>query len=271
MADQQNSNRLPLLVGILAVILLAGAGAYLLMGKQNVDNSADTAAKASSDAKAAVAAAGMSAKDRAATEALVRAYILEHPEVITDAVEILQQRDVAKRLAAVGDSLRKPFPGAEAGNPSGDITVVEFTDYSCGYCRASVADVNKLISTDKGIRVIYRELPILSPDSEQAALWGLAAAKQGKHKAFHDAMFAIGHPNAENIRAAAARAGLDIAAAQKFIASPEANAEIDSNLAMMRQIGFSGTPTFIVGNQILQGAQGHEGLRDAVAKARGSH
>lgn len=270
MTDDKSGNRLPLLAAVVAIMLLLGAGTYMLISKKDSPAPTDNAADASAKASAAIAAAGMSAKDRAATEAVVRAYILEHPEIITDAVEILQQRDLAKRLAAAGDDLRKPFSGAEAGNPSGDVTIVEFTDYSCGFCRASVADVNALLKADKGVHVVYRELPILSPDSQQAALWGLAAAKQGKHKAFHDAMFATGHPNAQNIRAAATRAGMNIAEAQSFIASAETKAEIDSNLAMMQQLGFNGTPTFIVGDQMLQGAQGHEGLRAAVAKARQS-
>lgn len=268
MTGGKNSNRLPLLAGIVAVMLLLGTGGYLLMSRSAVPATTDSAVDAASAASAAVSAAGMSAKDRAATEAVVRAYILEHPEIITDAVAILQKRDVIKRLAAAGDSLHKPFPGAEAGNPTGDVTVVEFTDYSCGYCRASVADVNALLAADKGVRIVYRELPILSPDSQQAALWGLAAAKQGKHRAFHDAMFATGRPDPQNIRKAAAKAGLNIAAAESFITSAEAKKEIESNLALMQQIGFNGTPTFIVGEQILEGAQGHEGLRAAVAKAR---
>jgi protein-disulfide isomerase len=111
-------------------------------------------------------------------------------------------------------------------------------------------------------------VPILSATSRDAAAWALAAAKQGKHKAFHDAMFSGGRPDAQTIRAAAAKAGLDMGVAEKFAVSAEASAEIESNLAMMQQVGFGGTPTFIIGDQILEGAQGYAALKAAIEKAR---
>lgn len=223
---------------------------------------------ATKSADEAVAAAGMSAADRTATEALVKAYILENPEIITDAVAILQKREVTKRLMAAGSDIMKIFPGAEAGNPKGDVTIVEFTDYNCGFCRASVPDVQRLLRSDGNIRLVYRELPILSQSSRVAAAWALAAASQGKHKAFHDALFASGRADEPNIAAAARASGLDIAQARKFAASPQVAQEIERNLAMMQQVGFNGTPTFIIGDQILEGALGYEALKTAVEKAR---
>jgi protein-disulfide isomerase len=237
----------------------------LTLGATDGATSTESATKSADDA---VAAAGMSPAQRKATEALVRAYILENPEIITDAVAILQQRDVAKRLAAAGNQIAKAFPGAEAGNPKGDVTIVEFTDYNCGFCRASVADVQRLLKSDGNIRLVYRELPILNQSSRDAALWALAAARQGKHKAFHDALFAGGRADAANIADAARKAGLDMGAARTFAASPQANQEIERNLALMQQIGFNGTPTFIIGDQILEGALGYDALKTAVEKAR---
>ena len=228
----------------------------------------EPAGAASEEAAKAVAAAGMSADDRKATEAIVRAYVLENPEIITEAIGVLQKREATQRLSAAGSKLTEPFPGAEFGNPNGDVTLVEFTDYNCGYCRSSVADVQKLIDSDSNIRVVIRELPILSASSRDAALWALAAAKQGKHKAFHDAMFSGGRPDAQSIRAAASKAGMNLAAAEKFARSSEAMAEVESNIAIMQQVGFGGTPTFIVGDQILEGAVGFDALKAAVAKAR---
>ena len=268
MTDTKNSNPLLVLLAAIALALLLGGGFLFYKNSKGVDDTATATANADAQADKAVAAAGMSASERAATEALVRAYILENPEVITEAVEILQQREQAKRLTSAGSTLTKPFAGAIAGNPSGDVTLVEFTDYSCGYCKGSVADVQKLIASDKGVRVIYRELPILAPASRDAARWALAAAKQGKHQAFHDAMFAVGPPNANSIQAAAQKAGLDMARAANDAKSPEIAAEIDGNLAMMQQIGFNGTPTFVIGGQILEGAMGYDALSAAVAKER---
>lgn len=271
MNDTVKNNRIPLIIAALGTILLIIVGFYVFerqsLGASST-NGGENAEQAVSDADSAVAAAGMSDAQREATKALVRATLLENPEIITEAVEILQQRDTAKRLSSVQDKIATPFPGAEAGNPKGNVTLVEFTDYSCGFCRASVADVKRLLKDDGNIRLIYRELPILSPASREAAAWALAAAQQGKHQAFHDAMFAAGPPSPVTIRAAATEAGLNLAAAESFASSSKAKAEIEGNLALMQQVGFNGTPTFIIGNQILEGALGYDALKDAIAKAR---
>ncbi|MGL5839745.1 MAG: DsbA family protein, partial [Sphingorhabdus sp.] len=167
-----------------------------------------------------------------------------------------------------GGALTRPFPGAVGGNPDGAITIVEFTDYNCGFCRKAVADVSRLVAANKDVRIVYREVPILAPSSRDAASWALAAAKQGKHKAFHDAMFAGGPVRDASIRLAAKRAGLDLSQAEKDVMSPEIKAEIDANLAMMQQIGFNGTPTFFIDNEMIEGAVGYEALKAAVEKAR---
>lgn len=266
----QRQSPSPLLFVIAGLFVLLLIGGYLLWRVPSNETQAtpQSPQAVSKSADDAVAAAGMSDADRRATEAVVRAYILENPEIIPEAVEILQKREIAKRLTAAGSTVTRPFPGAEAGNPKGDITLVEFTDYNCGFCRASVADVQRLLKSDGNIRLIYRELPILSQSSRDAALWALAAAKQGKHKAFHDTLFAGGRANEATIMAAARSAGLDLAAAQKFAASAEAAQEVERNLAMMQQLGFNGTPTFIIGDQILEGALGYDALKAAVEKAR---
>ncbi|WP_397578933.1 DsbA family protein [Sphingorhabdus sp.] len=261
------TSRTPLILILSATLLLAAIGACLFWPEDSMSVQ-EPAGAASEEAAKAVAAAGMSADDRKATEAIVRAYVLENPEIITEAIGVLQKREATQRLSAAGSKLTEPFPGAEFGNPNGDVTLVEFTDYNCGYCRSSVADVQKLIDSDSNIRVVIRELPILSASSRDAALWALAAAKQGKHKAFHDAMFSGGRPDAQSIRAAASKAGMNLAAAEKFARSSEAMAEVESNIAIMQQVGFGGTPTFIVGDQILEGAVGFDALKAAVAKAR---
>jgi protein-disulfide isomerase len=256
---------------VMGLAILLALAAYIFWpsaGPVRPSDATPVAEDAAKSADDAVAAAGMSPADRKATEALVRAYILENPEIITDAVAILQQREVTERLSAVGSDIAKPFPGAETGNPKGDVTIVEFTDYNCGFCRASVPDVQRLLKSDGNIRLVYRELPILSQSSRDAALWALAAARQGKHKAFHDALFAGGRADEANIAAAARKAGLDMAAARAFAAAPQANQEIERNLAFMQQIGFNGTPTFIIGDQILEGALGYDALKRAVEKAR---
>jgi protein-disulfide isomerase len=264
---ENTNNRWPLLLTLAGLLLLGGAALYYSKGSlSNEAKSSDNAA--ATKAKKAMAVAGMDAKDRAATEAVVRAYILEHPEIIPEALAVLQKRETLARLSKAGDALHTPFAGAVGGNLSGDVTIVEFTDYNCGYCLSSVADVERLVANDTGIRVVYREVPILAETSKEAALWALAAAKQGKHATFHKAMFSGAKPDTTSIRAAAMRAGMDLAAAQNFIAAPEAMAELKNNVEMMRGTGFSGTPTFIIGDEILEGAVGYEALHAAIVKAR---
>jgi protein-disulfide isomerase len=266
MTHSERNNRLPLYLLLIGGLLLGIIGTYVFMSQRSVGSTAD--ASASQQADAAIAASGMSSADRKATEAIVRAYILENPEIITEAVAILQGRELGGRVASAGPALITAFAGDVAGNPNGDVTVVEFTDYNCGYCRSSVPDVEKLLQSDKNIRLIYRELPILAPSSRDAALWALAAAKQGKHDAFHKAMFSGEKPSENSIKKAAQIAGMDVASAQAFAASPEAKAEVDANFAMMQKIGFGGTPTFVIGDQILEGAQGYDRLQEAVDTAR---
>ena len=266
MNESTPSNRTPLFAAMAALALIGAGGGYLY--SQSVNDGDGDAGSASREADAAITAAGMSSSDRRATEAVVRAYILEHPEILTEAAQILEQRAIATRLDAAGGALTTAFAGAVDGNPKGDVTLVEFTDYNCGFCRSSVADVQRIIGSDKNVRVVFREVPILSASSREASKWALAAAKQGKHKAFHDAMFAGEKPNDMSIRAAAQKAGLDMAKAESDANSDAVAAEIDSNLALMQKLDVGGTPAFIIGDQILEGALGYDALKTAVADAR---
>ncbi len=223
------------------------------------------------DSDAAAIAAGFDENDRKAVEAIARQYILDNPEIITEAIQILRQRQTAEQLERIRGQIETPYESAWAGNPNGDVTIVEYSDYGCGYCAQSVADVAKILAEDKNLKVVFRELPILSDESGQAAAMSLAAAKQGKFYAFHKAMFAGGKPSAATIAAAARTAGIDMTAANAFISSPEARAQIEQNLQAARQLEFSGTPSWVIGDLTYNGALGVDGLRDAVAKARSAN
>jgi protein-disulfide isomerase len=267
MTDKIQS-RLPIYFLLIGGLLLGAVGTYLYLNRQPAADASDIAGNASQDANAAMSAAGMDKNDRKATEAIIRAYILKHPEIITEAISVLQGRELSGRVDAAGPALTKAFAGDVSGNPQGDVTMVEFTDYNCGYCKAMVPEVEKLIRADKNIRLIYREVPILAQSSRDAALWALAAARQGKHNAFHNAMFAAGKPDEGTIMQAATIAKLNVPAALAYTKSAEANAEVDANVAMMQKLGVNGTPTFIIGSEILQGAQEYDALVSAVGKAR---
>jgi len=199
----------------------------------------------------------------------VHAYIVEHPEVLVEAAEKLKTQGSEKQLADIAEQVEKPFPGAILGNPAGSVTLVEFTDFACTYCRASLADLEAVIAANPDLKVVIRELPIIAPTSPDAARWGLAAAEQGKYPAFHKAMFAAGRTDPASIESAARAAGLDLDRARSFAQDPRVSAEIEANVGFARKLGIDGTPSWVVGEQLITGAIGREGLSKAVAAARG--
>lgn len=204
------------------------------------------------------------------TAEVVKQTILENPEILPQAMQELQKRQNAKSLASVSDAVFTPFPGSVLGNPQGTVTLVEFTDFACTYCRASVADVEALIQQHPDLKVVVRQMPILSPQSGLAAQWGLAAAQQGRYAQFHRAMFAAARPDPATIEAAARVAGLDLERARKFLADPSVIREIEGNLTFARSLGFEGTPAWVVGDQMFSGAVGKDVLAKAIAEARGA-
>jgi len=209
---------------------------------------------------------GGAAPDPKATGEIVRQYILDHPELLPEAVERLQDKQTAQAIAANRDQIEAPFAGAVAGNPKGDVTLVEYFDYACGYCRQSVADVDRLIAADPKLRVVYKELPVLDGAiSDRAAQVSLVAAKAGKFVAFHHALYQVPAPlDDAKTDAVAAKLGLDLAG----LSSADIVGEINANLATGRSLRMSGTPTFVVGDQLLAGAVGYDALKGAIDKAR---
>ena len=207
--------------------------------------------------------------DKAAIEKIVRDYILNHPEIIPEAMTRMQTREVTRLLDSNRKDIETPFAGAVAGNPKGDVSVVVFFDYACPYCRQGHADVAKLAASDPGIRVVYRDFPVLSPASEEAAMASLSAAQQGKYTRFHNAMFENpGKVAHERTLAMVRTAGLNELQTAKDMKGAALKAEITRNLELGRALGLTGTPSYIVGNQILSGAVGYEKLKEAVALAR---
>ncbi len=207
--------------------------------------------------------------DRAAIEKIVREYILTHPEILPEAMQNLERREAANKVKAQGDKVSIPFGKAWEGAVDGDVTLVEFFDYACGYCKASRPDIEKLVGTDPRIRIVYRELPILGPQSEEAARASLAVAKLGgNYTAFHNFMFKSGRPTPETIDAALAVAGVDAKQARALGKSSEVTEEIRSNMALQQSLGLSGTPSWVIGDQLIGGAVGFDELKSAVTQAR---
>ncbi|KPQ24983.1 MAG: Protein-disulfide isomerase, partial [Porphyrobacter sp. HL-46] len=172
-----------------------------------------------------------------------RSFLLDNPDMLPQMVEAYEAQEAEKRLAAMGDEVFAPFPGVVLGNPEGSKVLVEFTDYNCPYCEASLDDVTRLVAEDPDLKVVIREWPIFE-GSDQASRMALAAGLQGKYDAFHKAMFKLG-----DVRAAAQEAGLDMARAEADAASDAVSGEIASNLDLARALGFTGTPAWIAGRK----------------------
>jgi protein-disulfide isomerase len=197
---------------------------------------------------------------------LIRSYLLSHPEVLPEAMDRLQLRESARIVGAHRAALETPFGSAWAGAEDGDVVLVEFFDYACGYCRKSNPDVERLLRDDPKLKVVWREWPVLGPDSESAARISLAAAQQGRFRPFFQKLFELGRPSAATVAEAQRAAGVDPAGIPGIEAA--AQRELAQNYRLAQALNASGTPTFVVGDRILQGAVGYDALRDAIAEAR---
>ena len=211
-----------------------------------------------------VGAGAVAALDRPGDE--VRDYLLAHPEVIPEAMQKLQEREAGRSVSANRAAITTPFGSAFAGNPKGDVTLVEYYDYNCGYCRASLPAIRQLIAEDPRLRVVFRELPILAESSRSAARISLVAAAQGKFNAFHDALYAGGRVSDATIAAAARTAGVDTGRLAAL--APRIDAEIAHNMETAARLGVTGTPSWVVGDRVLSGALPVEELKRAIAAAR---
>ena len=209
--------------------------------------------------------------DKAAIEQVVREYILSHPEILPEAMRNLEARENKKLVEENRAAIEKPFGGAWEGAADGDVTLVEFFDYNCGYCRASLPDVARLLAEDKKLKIVYREMPILSQSSLDAALASLAVAQQGNYPVFHRALYQAGKVTPQTIADAARAAGADPAKVKAAQASDAARGEIAANLDLQQKLQLTGTPSWVVGDTVLNGAVGYDQLKAAIAVARAGH
>ncbi|MES2755062.1 MAG: DsbA family protein [Pseudomonadota bacterium] len=196
----------------------------------------------------------------------VRRYLLAHPEVIPEAMAALEKRESGKAVGANRAAIETPVGDAWIGNPKGDVTVVEFFDYNCTYCRASLPILAQLVKSDPNVRVVFRELPVLSQASFDAAKLSYAAALQGRFRAFHDPLYRAGQVTPATLNATAAAAGVDRAQAAKVDRAAEA--EIKRNIGLARQLRMSGTPSWVIGDRVIVGMVQLSALQDAVKDAR---
>jgi protein-disulfide isomerase len=195
---------------------------------------------------------------------IVRQGLVSDPRILSDTIDALRDAQYAPVLAANRAAIETPFATSWRGAAQPQVTLVEFYDYACPYCKASNAHLDRLLAEDKGLRIVYRELPILGPDSVSAARVSLAASEAGHFAQFHDALWVAGRPAADTIATAAQSAGVSPAPPS----DPLIEAELKRNFTLAGQLGATGTPLFVVGDRVLSGAVGSDALKQAIAERR---
>lgn len=206
---------------------------------------------------------------RSEIAAVVRETLLANPEIIPEAITRLQDREVEKLLASNRDAIETPFLGAWAGASEADVVLVEFFDFACPFCRQSAADVQRLLAEDPKLKVVWRDMPVLGPESERFAMASLSAAKQNRYARFYDQVFRTeGRLSQQRLIRNVRGAGLNEAQVATDLNNRDLRAELERNIDLARALGLTGTPSYVVGNRILSGAVGYDELRDAVEAAR---
>lgn len=175
----------------------------------------------------------------------------------------------AAEVAAVKRAVFDDPAAPVMGNPAGSVTLVEFSDYNCGYCRKAMPEVAAFLKANPDVKLVVHEVPIFGEGSREAALGALAAARQGRYTAYHQAMMRLpGKAERVSVLREARRLGLDMAAFERDIASPELTAQIEANLALADRIGLQGTPSFIAGDRAVFGFLPRDELKELVDQAR---
>jgi protein-disulfide isomerase len=252
-------------------VLLALCAALILGG-------ALLAADATAPARIAAPAATASpdAGDKGAFGKRVRDYLMANPEVLVEAMQELERRQDNQRDAVAQKGIRQHKTellndpdSPTGGNVNGDVIVVDFNDYQCPYCKRAHQALKSVVAADGKVKVVYKDLPILGEPSRIAALAALAAVKQGKHHAFHDALMEFnGKLDRARILEIAASVGLDVALLEKDMEDPKFKQLIERNMALAGALGVRGTPAFVIGDQFVPGAVDAAALKQMIAEAR---
>lgn len=226
---------------------------------------------------AGAANAQQAALSKEDVKTIIQEYLKENPKIIVEALEnyrVQQESDMEKAAQKKITDFKPYFTGADrpsAGASAADakVTIVEFFDYNCGYCKHALPDVQQSLKDNKDVRIVFQDMPILSPLSQTAAKWAVAAHKQGKYFEFHTALMKFeGNKTDEALAKISQEIGLNVDQMKKDAESPEVNADIQKSVDAAREIGIQGTPAFIVGDTLYRGYLGPDGLKKAIEEAR---
>ena len=224
----------------------------------------------------AAGAAELALEQRQAVESIIHDYLLQHPQVLIEAIRAAEEKvktdagekakqTLARRRSEIFDGPETPV----GGNPKGDVTLVEFFDYRCPYCKQVHPRLQELLADDRQLRIAYKEFPILGAVSIAAARAALAAHRQSKYETFHDAMMAAsGQITEDTVYQVAGAVGLDVDRLKRDMSSPQIDAALKANHALADALDITGTPGFVIGDQIVPGAIELSSLKDLVAGAR---
>jgi protein-disulfide isomerase len=217
----------------------------------------------------------LSPAQRSAFEGVIRDYLLENPAIIREAMQVLQQREEAEKQAVAARALKQhrtellhDASSPVGGNPNGDITIVEFFDYNCGYCKRVAPAVNAAVKNDANVRVVYKEFAILGPESVFAARAALAAKRQGKYKEFHEALMTAERADAQTVNVLSQQLGLDLEKMLKDMQDPAITKTLERNYQLANVLGINGTPAFVIGDRLIPGAVDEAALADIIAAER---
>jgi protein-disulfide isomerase len=287
------NNRVLAAIAVLVVAVAAIAGYALLaprMGNEQAMNAAPAAGTMAApgddkplgdlsmiDEKLGVSSP-VDATQKEVIENIIREYLMEHPEVIREAMEALEQKRIAaeseQQTKAIADNREKLLNSpmqVVLGNPAGDVTLVEFFDYNCGYCRRAHADMTRLINEDSKLRVVLKEFPVLGPASMEAAQVAIAVniVAPEKYGEFHDKMLADkAQASADRAIAIAESIGIDGAKLREAVKNETVGKTIEEVYAMANSLGLTGTPSYVVGNEVVVGAVGFDELKSKIESVR---
>ena len=220
-------------------------------------------------------AMGFDARETQQIKELVMETLRENPEILSELSGLLKEKQAQQRTEALKEviSLNAKFlfhdeNAPVSGNVSGDVTMIEFFDYNCGYCKKAAQEVQQLLSADSNIKLVYREWPILSEGSVFGAKAALAARKQGMYLEMHDALMNLPRVHEASTLEVAQELGLDIAQLEKDMKAPEIEQHLARSVTLAKSLGFTGTPSMIIGDNVAFGYLPLSALQSRVKTAR---
>lgn len=244
-------------IQIMTFALLAGTSALAIPAAQAQDGS------------------DLNATQKEAVRSIIKEYLMKEPEIVIEAMEAYQIKKKTEEAAQTAEKISEyetQFQGDDfpvAGNENGDVTIVEFFDYNCGYCKRAFPDVQAVLEEDDNVRIVFVEMPILGPTSLTASQWALASKNQDKYFEYHTALMNFrGEKTEENLANLAAEVGLDVDQMKKDAESPEVLNKITESRRIATDIGVQGTPAFIIGGEFYPGYIGEDAMKDSIQSVR---